>query len=102
MTKTRSERQRMGFEGAGRRRAAAVWPRPKRRRKDTGGDVVAEEAARLVREGNLALKIGSQRLLEAMEMDQDLQTQEAVASVLGSRRSATRSSTSHGGGDGGG
>lgn len=98
ITKMRSERERVGFEGAGRRRAAAVWPRPKRRRKDTGGDVsAADEMARLEREGKLAVKMGFQRWSEAMEMDHDLQTQEAVARVLGSMRSATRRSTSHGG-----
>lgn len=45
------------------------------------------------------MKIGSQRWSEAMERDQDLQTQEAVARVLGSSRSATRRITSHGGGE---
>lgn len=60
ITKMRSERERVGFEGAGRRRAAAVWPRPKRRRKDTGGDVsAADEMARLEREGNWRWKWAS-------------------------------------------
>lgn len=98
MMKTRSERERVGFDGVERRRAAAVWPRPKRRRKEAAEE---EGTARLKREGKLAVKMGSQRWSEAMEMDHDLHTHDAVARLLGSRCSATRTSTSHGGDDGG-
>ena len=74
-----------------------MWPRPKRRQKERGGDVVVEDTVRLKREGKLWAKMGSQRWLEAKAMDQDLHTQAAMARVLGSRNPPTRSNTSHGG-----
>lgn len=49
-------------------------------------------------EGKWVAQIGLQRWSEDMEMDHDLQTQHAMARLLGSRRWETRTRTSHGGG----
>lgn len=56
-------------------------------------------AWRLEREGKWVEQMGSQTWSEDIEMDHDLETQEAVARVLGSRWWATRTTTCHGGGE---
>lgn len=92
MENTRSLRESFGFGGFWRRRLVAEWPIAKRRRKGTAVGMVE-------REGKWVVRIGFQIWSEDIENDHDLETQEAMARVFGSRWWATRTSTSHGGCD---
>ena len=78
--KMRSASESFGFEGFSQRRLAAEWPMAKRRREGT-----ASARGRLEKEGKWAVRMGFQRWSEDIDDDHDLDTQEAMAKVLGSR-----------------